>query len=79
MNQINKIMGQIGLAAALLAFALVLVGSISTDAYSGAAQVQARADLALLQFADANTREPNATAASTAPFGEIGDHQETAK
>ncbi len=78
MNQINKIMGQIGMVAALLAFVLVLAGSISTDAYSVAAEVQARADLALLQIGDASTQESHGTVAA-ASFGDFGQTQEATK
>lgn len=48
MGHLNKTLSAVGLAVALLAFLLVLVGVISTDGYSLAAQAQANGDLALM-------------------------------
>ena len=52
MSQINKVIGQIGVSAALIGFLSILACSLTTDSYSIAAQIQARADLALVHVGD---------------------------
>ncbi|PRC90721.1 hypothetical protein [Solimicrobium silvestre] len=56
MVQLNKIMGHVGLVMAFVSLPLMLAGVISTDAYSLAAQTQARGDFALMQSADNTSR-----------------------
>ncbi|MET3106424.1 hypothetical protein AAKU67_000907 [Oxalobacteraceae bacterium GrIS 2.11] len=76
MSQINKIIGQVGLVTVLVALLFALVGVISTDAYSVAAQAQAHGDLALMQLGEASSNDTHSPVTNLLLNGSA-DHQVT--